>query len=151
MLKHINMNQSPSPNVSTKKIHNFLEVMETRISQHFELEKEMISKIHTNEESLEITRNLLNSEYNPNESSNYIRLNNLQTQRTDLGKKYDELVKQRNKLNDECREMELGQVHQSYFSNLFAKGKITLEQVEALKSTQKSEKILTYRDWVIDF
>lgn len=47
--------------------------------------------------------------------------------------------------------MELDGIHLTYFSNLFAKGKITLEQLEVRRQTSKSEKTLTYRDWVIDF
>lgn len=64
-------------------MHSFIEIMEKRIHDHFDLEKEMLSKIHTNDEGLETTRNLLNGEFNPSENSNYVRLNNLKQQRTD--------------------------------------------------------------------
>ena len=51
----------------------------------------------------------------------------------------------------EISEMDLDEIRLNYQKNIYQKEMIVLESQEHRKGEKRSEKILTYRDWIIEF
>lgn len=128
-----------------------LELMESKIGEHFKLEKEMKTKLCDEEEHVESIQEQMSKTTNQFDNSNIIRLNNLRTQLEDNSKKYQELVQDRNTLYNQVQDMGLEPTALSHLNNIFAKEKVMLEHIEARKNERKNEKTLNYRDWIIEF
>lgn len=152
-LKHVNsQNYNKTPQrEKTNSMHNFLEVMERRILDHFEQEKDIKNKLGDNTENIDSITKTLGVEYNQTENQQYIRQNNLKQQQIDLNRKYEEVLKQRNNLTMDFNNMELDNIQTAYQNNLFSRSRVELEQISAKKNQSKSEKTLTYTEWNIDF